>query len=165
MYYTIQSFIAEYQEESALTQKLLDALTDASLACEVAPGRRTLGHIAWHLVTSVDMLKATGLEFAAPEEDSKVPAEAAVIAKEYRLASQAVAKAVQSQWTDDKLEESVNMYGEMWKNGFTLYSLIKHEIHHRGQLTVLMRQAGLRVTGVYGPSQEEWAGMGMEAPV
>jgi uncharacterized damage-inducible protein DinB len=31
-------------------------------------------------------------------------------------------------------------------------------------MTVLMRQAGLRVPGVYGPSQEEWSQFGMEAP-
>jgi len=31
-------------------------------------------------------------------------------------------------------------------------------------MTVLMRQAGLRVPGVYGPAHEDWAGMGMEPP-
>jgi hypothetical protein len=31
-------------------------------------------------------------------------------------------------------------------------------------MTVLMRQAGLKVPGVYGPAREEWAGMGMQAP-
>ena len=35
------------------------------------------------------------------------------------------------------------------------------EAHHRGQMTVLMRQAGLTVPGIYGPAQEEWAAMGM----
>jgi uncharacterized damage-inducible protein DinB len=29
----------------------------------------------------------------------------------------------------------------------------------RGQLTVLMRQADLKVPGVYGPSKEEWEAM------
>jgi len=46
----------------------------------------------------------------------------------------------------------------------TLDLLIKHIIHHRGQMTVLMRQAGLNVPGVYGPSRDEWSQMGMEAP-
>jgi uncharacterized damage-inducible protein DinB len=30
-------------------------------------------------------------------------------------------------------------------------------------MTVLMRQAGLRVPGVYGPAEEEWGEMGMAA--
>ncbi|MCK4657684.1 MAG: hypothetical protein KAT85_11650, partial [candidate division Zixibacteria bacterium] len=37
-------------------------------------------------------------------------------------------------------------------------------IHHRGQMTVLMRQAGLKVPGVYGPSMEEWEHFGMKKP-
>ncbi|MGO4373779.1 DinB family protein, partial [Paenibacillus sp. MCAF20] len=43
--------------------------------------------------------------------------------------------------------------------------LIKHEIHHRGQMTVLMRQAGLRVPDLYGPTKEQWAEFGAPAPV
>ena len=31
-------------------------------------------------------------------------------------------------------------------------------------MTVLMRQAGLRVPGIYGPAREDWSGMGMEPP-
>jgi uncharacterized damage-inducible protein DinB len=31
-------------------------------------------------------------------------------------------------------------------------------------MTVLMRQAGLKVPGIYGPSREEWVKIGMTAP-
>jgi uncharacterized damage-inducible protein DinB len=54
------------------------------------------------------------------------------------------------------------MYGEDWLNGLTLQILISHEIHHRGQMTVLMRQAELRVPEVYGPTREDWLERGME---
>jgi uncharacterized damage-inducible protein DinB len=53
------------------------------------------------------------------------------------------------------------MYGQMWVRGKTLGVLVTHQIHHRGQLTVLLRLAGLKVPGVYGPAKEEWAKMGM----
>ena len=33
-------------------------------------------------------------------------------------------------------------------------TLINHQNHHRGQMTVLMRQAGLTVPGVYGPAKK-----------
>ncbi|HBP64402.1 MAG TPA: hypothetical protein DD730_09030 [Desulfosporosinus sp.] len=56
------------------------------------------------------------------------------------------------------------MYGETWTNGHTLRALIDHQIHHRGQITVLMRQAGLKVPGIYGPSREDWRQMGMKPP-
>jgi hypothetical protein len=31
-------------------------------------------------------------------------------------------------------------------------------------MTVLIRQAGLKAPGVFGPAREEWAGMGMTPP-
>ena len=56
------------------------------------------------------------------------------------------------------------MYGATWPRSFTLFVLIGHEIHHRGQMTVLMRQAGLKVPGIYGPSYEEWVNYKMQPP-
>jgi uncharacterized damage-inducible protein DinB len=32
-------------------------------------------------------------------------------------------------------------------------------------MTVLMRQAGLRVPGMYGPAQEDWAQWNMRPPI
>ena len=39
--------------------------------------------------------------------------------------------------------------------------LIKHIVHHRGQVTVLMRQAGIKPFGVYGPPKEDWIHLGV----
>lgn len=165
MYLSIQSFITEYQNESNFTQKILRSLTDASLKQEIAPGFRTLGTLAWHLVPKGGILTPTGLTFESPPEHTKAPDSSAEIANAYSNASAALMETVQSQWTDEKLQESVTMFGQQWKNGFTLGIFLKHEIHHRGQLTILMRQAGLPVIGIYGPSKEEWIGMGMDVPV
>lgn len=165
MYQSIQSFIAEYKKESEFTKKLLSSLTDASLKQEAPSGCRSLRTLAWHLVPSGGILKPTGLEFEAPQEHSEAPESAAEIVRAYTAASSALIEAIQTQWTDEKLQESVNMFGQQWKNGFTLAIFLKHEIHHRGQLTILMRQAWLPVIGIYGPSKEEWISLGMEAPV
>jgi len=56
------------------------------------------------------------------------------------------------------------MYGYNWKRGYSLFILIIHQTHHLGQMSVLMRQAGLKVPGIYGPSKEEWAQFGMQEP-
>ena len=61
------------------------------------------------------------------------------------------------------LTEQIPMYGEQWPRGTTLLALILHQTHHRAQMTVLMRQAGLAVPGLYGPAREEWAAMGLPA--
>ena len=47
---------------------------------------------------------------------------------------------------------------------FGLGFLLFHQTHHRGQMIVLMRQAGLNVPGIYGPAHEEWAAYGMQSP-
>jgi hypothetical protein len=40
--------------------------------------------------------------------------------------------------------------------------LIKHIVHHRGQINVLMRLTGLKPFGVYGPPKEDWINLGVE---
>lgn len=158
MFYKVSDFIAEWTNESANTQKILDALTDASLTQAVAPDHRTLGELAWHLTgTHKEMMPLTGLQFDGSTEHEPVPASAQAIAHAYKQVSKALSDAVQTQWTDESLAQTSNLYGESWANGLTLRILIQHEVHHRGQMTVLMRQAGLRVPGVYGPAKEEWS--------
>ena len=165
MYTTIDEFVQEWNAEGASTQKVLDALTDASLAQPVSPNDRTLGRIAWHVVTSVpEMLGAFGITVNPVQNTTTVPTSAKAIADGFRDVSAAAADAVRSQWTDASLKEVHNVFGMELPRGSSLALLIKHIIHHRGQMTVLMRQAGLKVPGVYGPAREEWAGIGMEAP-
>ena len=92
-----------------------------------------------------------------------MPKTAAEIVAAYRAAAQAVVDAVSTAWSDVDLDGEIPLYGQRWKRGAVLSGLIRHEAHHRGQMTVLMRQAGLTVPGVYGPAKEEWAAYGMAA--
>jgi uncharacterized damage-inducible protein DinB len=166
MFTSIQSFVEQWKNESTATTRILNTLTDGSLSQRVAPENRTLGRIAWHIPGTIhEMVSRTGLKFDAVDDEHNVPESAAAIADAYRRTGQALVDAIQSQWTDENLLESSNMYGEQWPNGLTLYLLISHEIHHRGQMTVLMRQAGLRVPGIYGPALEEWLERGATPPV
>lgn len=166
MFKTNEEFLINWGHEAGSTQKILDVLTDKSLGQEVSPEDRTLGRIAWHVVTTLDeIISRTGLEFEAATHDSPVPETAAEIATAYRTSNEAMVAAMKEQWTDETLDELKDMYGEQWSVGTILGILTAHQTHHRGQMTVLMRQAGLRVPGVYGPSREEWAAFGGQAPV
>lgn len=166
MYKTVDEFLLNWGHESGSTQKVLDTLTNESLGQEVSPEDRTLGRIAWHIATTLhEMIARTGLEFEATAHDAPVPETAAEIAEAYRVSNAAMIVAMKGQWTDDSLAEMNDMYGEQWSVGTVLGILVSHQTHHRGQMTVLMRQAGLPVPGVYGPSREEWAAFGGEAPV
>jgi uncharacterized damage-inducible protein DinB len=163
MFLTIKDFVASWTHESAATQRVLSELTDASLQQEIAPNHRKLGQLAWHLATTIhEMVSRTGLEFPAPGGEEQAPASAATISETYKRSSEDMLQAIQTQWTDANLLQSTNMYGEDWKNGLTLHVLIQHEIHHRGQMTVLMRQAGLRVPDIYGPTRDQWLEWNMQ---
>jgi uncharacterized damage-inducible protein DinB len=159
---TIEEFLTDWTMETESTLKILSALTDEALKRKVYDEGRTAGFLAWHIVTSIgEMMNRTGLSVKSFDEESEPPASAKEIAETYKAVSDSLKEEIKTKWTDETLKAEVEMYGEKWANTITLAILIRHEIHHRAQLTVLIRQAGLKVPGVYGPAKEEWATMGM----
>jgi len=164
MYRRISDFLNDWKEESQSTTAVLDALTDESLSQRVTPTGRSLGKLDWHIAQSVHMATEAGLEgLEAPREHEPIPTSARTIRDAYVAAAASLAKVVEKGWTDAQLGDEVPMYGESWARGRVLSVIIRHEAHHRGQMTVLMRQAGLIVPGPYGPAREQWAAYGMEA--
>ena len=164
MYRKIEDFQADWGYEAEITTKLFGNLTDESLDQRINDGGRTLGFLAWHIVITLgEMLGKVGLAIDCPPEEAPAPASAREIVETFERAAQSVAAEVEKNWTDETLLIEDEMYGMTWKRGTTLHLLIAHQAHHRGQATILMRQAGLPVIGVYGPAKEEWAAMGMAA--
>lgn len=164
MYTAVSHFINEWNQEAVSTQKVLDALTDESLQQKVSPEDRTLGEIAWHIVASTPgMLMEFGVTVKSSLNEADLPTFAREIAETFRGVSAETSEAISEQWTDQSLSETKNVFGMDLPRAVMLNMLNKHIIHHRGQMTVLMRQAGLKVPGVYGPSREEWSQMGMDA--
>lgn len=160
----IEDFQKDWEYEAEMTGKILNALTDESLGQKVCEDGRTLGFLGWHLTQTLgEMPGKVGLKVDAPSFDQECPERASEIASAYEKAAKSVADEIKANWTDETLLETDEMYGETWARGLTLFYLIAHQAHHRGQMTVLMRQAGLAVPGVYGPSKEEWAAFGAPA--
>ncbi len=166
MFRRVADFEKTWAYESEQTLRVLRALTDASLSQRVAPADRTLGRIAWHLAGTIgEMMGRTGLAVEGPAPEAPPLSTAAGIAAAYQRAADSLLAALQAAgWTDETLRVEDEMYGERWPRGVTLFALVAHQAHHRGQMTVLMRQAGLPVPGVYGPARDEWASMGMQPP-
>lgn len=165
MFATIEGFKQTWKNCSESTSKALAELTDKSLAQAVSKDDRTLGRMAWHLATAIpEMMGHVGLNIKGVGADDPLPNTAAEIKKAYDTAAASLLEEVAKNWKDDTLQIVDEMYGEKWPRGLTLRILINHEIHHRGQMTVLMRQAGLKVPGIMGPSREEWTQYGMKPP-
>ena len=164
MYRKLEDFVKDWTNESKSTLKIFNNLTDESLAKKVNENVRTAGRLAWHITTSIgEMAHRTGLTFKTVDENSLVPATAMEIMEAYKQASENLLSDIKANWHDESLFVEDDMYGEKWKRGTTLGILISHQIHHRAQLTVVMRLNGLKVPGVFGPSKEEWTSFGIPA--
>lgn len=164
MYYKIEDFLKDWRYEAKSTLKVFRNLTDESLNQRVTPTGRSLGFLAWHITMSIgEMMSKAGIKVEELDESSE-PKIASELVSAYEKANEEFVRALTETWTDDMMEDTIQMYGEEWKRGSTLNALVTHQIHHRGQMTVLMRQAGLKVPGFYGPAYEEWSQWKMEPP-
>jgi uncharacterized damage-inducible protein DinB len=165
MFLTVKQFNDAWKQESDGTRKIMAALTDAGLNQKVTDDHRTLGRMAWHIALTLGELGGgLGLKVDCPKEDTPVPTSAKTIAETYDKAAASLAKSVANDWNDAKLQEEIDMYGQKFTLGYGLWMALVHEIHHRAQMTVLMRQAGLKVPGLYGPSYDEWGQYGGKPP-
>jgi uncharacterized damage-inducible protein DinB len=160
MFTSVNDFLNEWKQEAAVTQKVLDVLTDESLKQEISPGLNSIGSLAWHITGSASFFPSqVGVTFETPNLQKEAPKSAAEISETYKTVSQRLIQAFSEQVTDEKMNKMVNLFGMEMPFQAVFRLLIQHQAHHRGQLTVLMRQADLKVPGVYGPSKEEWEAM------
>jgi uncharacterized damage-inducible protein DinB len=156
MYKSINEFVEDWRQESAATSRVLNELTDESISHEWWKEGRTLGDLAWHLVTTIpEMMTKTGLAFTGAKNDDPTPNTAVEIKSAYDYLAAELIEQVERDWKDETLKQEDELYGMQWPRGLTLRIMLRHEIHHRGQLTAVMRIAGLKVPGVYGPAYEE----------
>jgi len=169
MFRRLQDFTPTWTEEAAKTLAVIDAIPDSAMSTAVVPEHRDLRRMAWHLVESlIEMpqhcgLAIEGAQFIEGMFIKEPPATMGEVREAYARASESLLKGLAA-WKDSDLETEDEMYGERWQRGKTLYVLIIHQAHHRGQMTVLMRQAGLAMPSIYGPTKEGWVAYGMEAP-
>ena len=160
MYSTIAEFVDDWTRESATSLKVQKVLTDPSLQQKTDPEGRTLGQIAWHMVIMIGMTgSVAGLEVEAPPRGTEAPASAARIADAYDKAARSMSQQASANLKDAQLSSELPYFGRSLPMAGVLDSLIRHQIHHRAQMTVLLRQAGVVPPGVYGPSREESAAM------
>lgn len=154
MYQTGNDFLQHYGYESATTQNVLNALTDESLATSKGEGQHNLGQIAWHIATAFGYMTQAAWEM--PEYTYEAPAglTAKQIQEKFTQFTARVNEITAGKSSDDMAQQHRFFDTYDWSLGQALGVMISHEIHHRGQITVLMRQAGLTVPNIYGPNYE-----------
>lgn len=164
MYRAIDDFIKDWKYETESTLKIFSLITEDTRSAKINEDVRSLERLAWHLTQTIsEMGQKAGLFEQDDLEHQSIPATIDELAAIYTEKSVAIGQSVVKKWTNSSLNEKVPMYGDEWEKGQILRILISHQSHHRGQMTVIMRVLGLPVPGLYGPSKEEWAQMGIPA--
>jgi uncharacterized damage-inducible protein DinB len=153
MYRALADFRTHFQEEVEDTLKVLRAIPDAAATQAIGPKHKNLRQLGWHLAHALSSLPPQ-IGLNVPSVEDVVPTTLAGVIEAYEKAADALLKALES-WTDADLLKEDTLFGYLvWKRGYSLQALEMHQAHHRGQMTVLMRQADLRVPEFYGPTLE-----------
>lgn len=153
----VAQFLQTFGFEHQTTMNVLKALPADKLDFKPHERSMTAGELAWHIATSQQHLAhcvAQGrFEFRKFE---KAPASLdAIVAACDEYYHQACA--LLAPLTDDQLQVKIELGGghRLPASALMWNGVLFHQIHHRGELVVYLRQMGARVPPVYGPSGDE----------
>jgi len=164
MYLKINDFIEDWKVESESTIKIYSNISDEVMSNKDHENIRSLEKLAWHITqTLTELPKSCGITENDALENMEIPKSISEIISLYKLHSAKLIEVIQNKWTDNDLTKELKVYGQEWEARNILSMLVKHQIHHRAQMTVLMRMYDVKVPGIYGPSKEEWTQYGMDA--
>ena len=98
-----------------------------------------------------------GLTLDVELNPKNTPATISEIISTYKAVRENVVNVAKDNLSDEKLLTEVNSHGGLTPIGAMLRLMVDHQTHHRAQMQVLLRQAGLHVPGVMGPTKEDSA--------
>jgi len=156
--------LPEYDHETGTTRRLLERVPDDKLAWKPHEKSMTLGRLATHLaeMPGWGTMTVTKTEIDFKPEDFK-PRIGQSRAEIVAIFDEAVAafRKVLAEVTDGELM----MTWTMKVDGKPVFSaprvsvlrsfVMNHMIHHRGQLSVYLRENGVPLPSIYGPSADE----------
>ncbi len=162
----VDALLPEFDHEVAATRRLLDRLPDDKLDWQPHPKSMTLGTLATHLSElgswGQETLNAAAvdLELMVRPEGYVPPATRAAIIDvfEQKMAgarSALVGKTDQQLMAPWTLRRGAREFFTMPKASCWRTFVMNHLIHHRGQLTVYLRQLDVPLPSIYGPSADE----------
>jgi uncharacterized damage-inducible protein DinB len=159
----LNHYIEDYKEEREVTSKVLAALPDAAAEFRIEPNARPAADLAFHIAyAEAWFLESIFNGEFRPEQEVrpahvKTPSD---IAAWYEAQTAAWLPEVAGM-TADQAAKVLSFYG-MWEFPAAVFLgwLLKHTIHHRGQLSTYLRPAGGKVPRIYGGSFDEPMEMG-----
>jgi uncharacterized damage-inducible protein DinB len=159
----IDGMLQELEQEAQTTRRVLERVPDDKLAWRPHLKARTLGELALHVAMvpgAVAELAASPSPAQVPQFIDPSPASAAELIPALDQ-SIATAKRVLGAMDDGAMTATWRlMRGERELFAVPRVALLRsimlnHWYHHRGQLTVYLKELGAPIPSIYGPSADE----------
>ena len=158
----VDAFVQELEQEAQTTRRVLERVPDAHLGWKPHEKSMTLGQLALHVavvpgaVAEVAAQSTASVpEFAHPAATSAaelVPALDESISKAKRVLAGMDDAALDATW---QLVSGDRVVLALPRKAILRSIMLNHWYHHRGQLSVYLRQLGVRLPSIYGPSADE----------
>ncbi|HTD52508.1 MAG TPA: DinB family protein [Thermoanaerobaculia bacterium] len=157
-----ESFLPEYDSEMASTRRLLERLPTSKLDWKPHDKSRSLGELATH----VTELPRWGARFQAAQwkiGSEKAPALKTVpeflarFDENVGMGRQGLAAQSDDQMREEfaVLRPDGAVFFQLPRKALVRRVLLSHLIHHRGQLTVYLRENDVALPSIYGPTADE----------
>jgi uncharacterized damage-inducible protein DinB len=159
----MDGILQELEQEAKTTRRVLERVPDSQLSWRPHEKARTLGELALHVATvpgGVAQLAAMPSPAQAPNFTDPSPKSASELVPALEQSIE-TAKSSLGGMSDDELMATWRiMKGErelfaLPRVAFLRSILLNHWYHHRGQLTVYLRQLDVPIPSIYGPSADE----------
>lgn len=157
-----EQLIAELTQETAATRRVLERVPQDKLAWKPHAKSRSIGALAWHIA----VLPLGITELVTPTV-AQVPSvtdhQPQSVDEVLSMLDRSVAAAVKkiSEWGDEGLAVPWRMVRggktiiELPRSAMLRTILLNHWYHHRGQLTVYLRELNVPLPGIYGPTADD----------
>ena len=157
-----EGLLQELDQEAGTTRRLLERVPQEHLEWRPHQKAMTLGQLATHVANIPG-----GVASAAPQPAMQVPSfpqpSVAHVGELLPLLDESVAnaRAILAPMTDEEMQATWRLVNgdqtimAIPRMAFLRSIMLNHWYHHRGQLSVYLRQLGVPLPSIYGPSADE----------
>ena len=161
-----ETLLRIWDVEAEKTVRVLRALPLDKYDFRPDPGGRSLGELAWHLAEG-DAYNSYGVERGEFTPETRPPGmerpkQVEALAPGYERVHREAAARIRRLAPED-LERRIRYFSEEMSGGEILWAAVFHNLHHRGQLSLMCRLAGGVSPGIFGPNREEMAALRAQA--
>lgn len=160
---TIADLLQELDQEAQATRRVLERVPDDRLDWQPHPKSMTLGELAMHIanlpgaIADVATRGSFDVNTAIPRPSATSVAELVTTLDQSLARARALLGAMEdaalaAPWRMVSGDQEVAV---MPRGAFLRSVMLNHWYHHRGQLTVYLRQTGAMLPAIYGSSADE----------